>query len=622
MKNEYYGVQRSGESIAHYGIKGMKWGVQKAKEKGNSKKLDRQYRKAEKKLSRLEKKADLDTQKSIAKKYGKVAKISGGIGAAAAINSVGAHHLQKLNWKKHDNEIDDLYNAVYPVSKGANPYEATKIIDTATGKSRWSLMDDRVRENFIFGDETAPWSDLARNTYRHHSDINRGLNDTKGISGIIGAAGLGVGALAGARALAAKRHTTTGGHAAAVAKRDEFKKEMGKAFKGTKYANRIGKSSYSYTKKVKHDDLEDPNSLAHYGIKGMKWGVQKAKEKGNSKKLDKHYAKANKKLMKLSDKADRDLQFKRSDRLNKAAKTAAGMGVFGVGAVPVHGMFTNSAASYKRASRGATVSGLVGIGSLGAAAGLKAASLKAGYNATSSGHAKAVAKRDAWKKEMGIAFKNTKYDQNMTNRKVKHDDLEDPNSLAHYGIKGMKWGVRKAIENGSSHALSRHFKKAAKKLAKLENKANRQHQENIVKAAKRDQKYALGYGAASTGVAAGKTISSLHNAAQMAQKTGFGYGNIYLPVGAGIAAGAIAGNAIRKARARKNLTTEGHAKAQAKANEFRREMNKAFKGTEYAKQIDSEVKRRASKAQNRVAKYAGPSALSGSTVSRNKKKRG
>lgn len=41
------------------------------------------------------------------------------------------------------------------------------------------------------------------------------------------------------------------------------------------------------------------------------------------------------------------------------------------------------------------------------------------------------------------------------------------NELSHYGVKGMKWGVRKAILTGNERALNRHYRKAAKKLAKL-----------------------------------------------------------------------------------------------------------------------------------------------------------
>lgn len=44
--------------------------------------------------------------------------------------------------------------------------------------------------------------------------------------------------------------------------------------------------------------------------------------------------------------------------------------------------------------------------------------------------------------------------------------------LAHYGIKGMKWGVRKAIESGNTKAYMHHYNKALKKLAKLEKQAN------------------------------------------------------------------------------------------------------------------------------------------------------
>ena len=43
--------------------------------------------------------------------------------------------------------------------------------------------------------------------------------------------------------------------------------------------------------------------------------------------------------------------------------------------------------------------------------------------------------------------------------------------LAHYGIKGMKWGVRKAVALGNQKMLDAHFRKAAKKLYKLQDKA-------------------------------------------------------------------------------------------------------------------------------------------------------
>lgn len=67
---QYYGVERSSSFIKHYGIKGMKWGVRKALKKHSEKKYLRQYRKAEKHLRRLEKRANNGakyTRKAIAK---------------------------------------------------------------------------------------------------------------------------------------------------------------------------------------------------------------------------------------------------------------------------------------------------------------------------------------------------------------------------------------------------------------------------------------------------------------------------------------------------------------------------------------------------------------------------
>ena len=68
--------------------------------------------------------------------------------------------------------------------------------------------------------------------------------------------------------------------------------------------------------------------------------------------------------------------------------------------------------------------------------------------------------------------------------------------LAHYGIRGMKWGVRKALKSGNDRALRRQRIKAEKKLAKLEKLGA-----NGKKFAKRAAAY--GAGAAVAGAAAG-----------------------------------------------------------------------------------------------------------------------
>ena len=56
--NDYmYAIERSDEYLAHYGVRGMRWGVRKAREMGGARgaaRLSKQYAKAQKKLAKLE----------------------------------------------------------------------------------------------------------------------------------------------------------------------------------------------------------------------------------------------------------------------------------------------------------------------------------------------------------------------------------------------------------------------------------------------------------------------------------------------------------------------------------------------------------------------------------------
>lgn len=203
---EYYGVERTPEYLMHYGIRGMKWGVRKAIERGNSKALARHYRKAQNKLAKLNDKADINKQRSIAKKYGKISKISGAIGASGVGIVGGASILRKHAGHKFDEDTANLWANLHP------------------GKNWGSYSQQRfINEN-----------QMASNMWKRYYDKQSYLNDARILSGGVGAAGLAVGAVTGAKALAAKRRASAPGHAAAVARRDEFKREMDKAFKGAK----------------------------------------------------------------------------------------------------------------------------------------------------------------------------------------------------------------------------------------------------------------------------------------------------------------------------------------------------------------------------------------------------
>lgn len=163
-----------------------------------------------------------------------------------------------------------------------------------------------------------------------------------------------------------------------------------------------------------------PEYLMHYGVKGMRWGVRKAKESGSDKKLWRQYEKAHKKLSKLSAKADIGRQ--KSEQLKYAKAAAGGLaggligasGVVGAGALTNRFTKNSNFNNIDHSERAKAISAGLALGALGYGGYAAARSLAAKRRQTPEGHAKAVAKRDAWQKEMKAAFKGTKY-ANSTN---------------------------------------------------------------------------------------------------------------------------------------------------------------------------------------------------------------
>ena len=236
--SEYYAIIRSTDHLAHYGIRGMKWGVRKARERGNNKALGRHYTKAQKKLAKLNRLANVQEQNTQAKKHNRRALDGLGVGLAGlgvyARNEQIAKQANKLLAEEALKRIAISSNTVKNrnrriVGEGKPIF---KTGDPIGGGSVGILPDSKA-----FGTITRANVDGVSSTVKKSSGLSP-YEKIKRASAVIGMAGFGTAAYQKGRAIAAKRRTTKEGHARAVAKRNEFKREMDRAFAGTRYVTR------------------------------------------------------------------------------------------------------------------------------------------------------------------------------------------------------------------------------------------------------------------------------------------------------------------------------------------------------------------------------------------------
>lgn len=241
MDNEYYGVASTptDDFIAHYGIRGMKWGVRKAVQSGNMKKLGRQYRKAEKKLSKLEKQAT-----SGAKFAKRASKLAAGAAIAGAVAGLGTGKIgrtmetagEAVGRSSHNKIVRKAGEAVSKAGRALNTAGQAKVgqkITEAESKHLKNLAEQYARRA---ADTSSNMADRVRS--KKISDfIKKQSNLPKGVSvdtiARVGA-GLASAGLAGAAGYNAYRAATT---KKAAKKAAQFRSEMNKAFAGTKYAN-------------------------------------------------------------------------------------------------------------------------------------------------------------------------------------------------------------------------------------------------------------------------------------------------------------------------------------------------------------------------------------------------
>lgn len=169
--------------------------------------------------------------------------------------------------------------------------------------------------------------------------------------------------------------------------------------------------------------------LAHYGVRGMRWGVRKAIARGDSARLRKAYMKATRKLGKLSLNANQDVQKKRW------ARTKAAMVEGGVTSAGLSAGLTAISNGHLSPKRRALISAAAGLaGGVGGAL-LNSNGFSSRRYSTDKGHAKAIAKRNAWEKEMRNTFKGTKYGGKQMKRFQKEimriSDVKNPKQYVH-----------------------------------------------------------------------------------------------------------------------------------------------------------------------------------------------
>ena len=241
--NDYmYGVERSNEYLAHYGIRGMKWGVRKAIKSGNSARLSKQYAKASKKLAKLEKRAGKTG------KYAKRAALMGaGAAAAGGLAALGTTGVSKA-----------ISGGAGAVMKGANAAgDALRAFGRTPGKgSKYKRLATSagLKLNAIgarggefhkgaanVAGAVSKWGNQTSAIGQKSAIMLRKGNNAYGIRNPVAGvtnntvARVGAGVVGGALAVGAAKNA----YRAATAKKKaaKFKSEMNKAFAGTQYAN-------------------------------------------------------------------------------------------------------------------------------------------------------------------------------------------------------------------------------------------------------------------------------------------------------------------------------------------------------------------------------------------------
>lgn len=223
----YYGVTRSTDHLAHYGVKGMKWGVRKAIARGNERALNRHFRKAAKKLAKLQ---------DIGLHSGKYAAKAAGYGAAAlgmGNVTLGGTKFAGNVANKVGSKVAKTYAKVMPHTKETyDKYLRMRSGTAGEGIKDWGKKAaiERKWEEFI---------DKNGNVTTNRRDAVRKVTKKGTVLSNDALYRIGTGAIAAGLAAKAAQNAYRAKNGAKYRQRaSDFKQEMDAAFKGTRYEGR------------------------------------------------------------------------------------------------------------------------------------------------------------------------------------------------------------------------------------------------------------------------------------------------------------------------------------------------------------------------------------------------
>lgn len=216
----------------------------------------------------------------------------------------------------------------------------------------------------------------------------------------------------------------------ATERREKYYNELDTGKLGSTYATdaTLAEAARRYYKKG-HNKRMGHSELMHYGVKGMKWGVRRdAKEYTQAKMYYGEGAGNRRKLIKATVKARSKDPFYKSEFDKAVANTD--MSKRASQARRQRGR------KNARNSAGKTVRGVgnIATGNVGRAGG----ALALGYLGYQGAKAAGIAPTE--KEMLTKAVKGAR----KIKRVVQHDDV-----LAHYGVRGMRWGIRKSRIKGA-----------------------------------------------------------------------------------------------------------------------------------------------------------------------------